>query len=156
MLLDNSKDVFISSNVRVRAPDGDFYIILLEDKEGEVFKIECHVGKNGSSVRAWSSALCNILSHQLEAKKITLEDIVRQTVAITSDRSVLNISSGLICRSGPEAIGLAIQSYLTDKFLSQKYDETSELYDDKGRYKGYLIPKFEVNDEDEEDDDDDD
>jgi hypothetical protein len=141
------QNIFEAVSIRILSPDGEFTVIFTEDNDGEPFRIDCYAGKTGTSVRAWADAFCTVISMQLEKKAITLEDIARSLISVTTDKSILSVDSVsgniLIVRSGPEAIGLAIQSYLTEKFLANKLAD-NPLYGKDGEYLGYLIPKHEI------------
>lgn len=104
-----TKDIQASYSFKYTTPDGIATIFIVEKSERVIDRIEYFIGKAGSSVGAWAFALVEFINFTIK-QGISLNDIIITISNITSSRSVRSIS-GIDCRSGPEAIFLALMKY---------------------------------------------
>ena len=113
MMISNSYDEEIivrgSYSFKYLTPDGNATIFIVEKADGEIERIDYFIGKAGSSVAAWCHGLVEFINFAIE-KGISLNDIINKISNITSGTSVRTVS-GMTCRSGPEAIFLALMKY---------------------------------------------
>lgn len=105
-------DVFKSMSFRVRTPDGNMTVIILEDENGQPFEVQAFIGKAGSSLAAWAAATCSMVSVALRSK-VPLQVIINELADITSDGTARIGASG-VCRSGPEGVYSALIQYRND------------------------------------------
>lgn len=115
--------IFKSINLRVPTPDGVMYLVVIEDAQGNVFKIDVNAGKCGSSFMAWSQAFCDLLSIRLANKETTIPDIINFLSDYNTDRVRMG-SDKLEVKSGPHGIKIALLKYL--QFKSSQNDSGRE------------------------------
>lgn len=113
------EDVFNSINIRVESPDGTMFITVMENEGKMPFKILVNIGKAGTSLSAWATALADFVSEALP--RIGVNAVVALLLNIRSDRvsfirDTWSNSEGVITvRSGPEALAYALIKYRTEK-----------------------------------------
>jgi hypothetical protein len=90
---------------RWTTPDGKAIIFITETNPIE---ISVTIGKSGTSLAAMLYALCVFINETLKTKSI--DDVIDILQNITTSRSVYN-TSGIECRSTPEAIAFALLEY---------------------------------------------
>lgn len=118
-----STDIKGSYSFKFTTPDGVATVFIVEKEQGIVEKIDYFVGKAGSSVSAWAFALVEFINFSIK-KGMTLNEVTNTISNITSGRSVRSIN-GLDCRSGPEAIFLALMKYRGMIKKNNNYSSTS-------------------------------
>lgn len=106
MLLDRNK--FDSITFRIPTPEGTASIIIVEDSPGTIHRIFFSIGKAGTGVNAWAFALAEMVVSNLQHRKLV--DIINELSGITSSRWMYS-ENGVPCRSGPEALYLALIQY---------------------------------------------
>lgn len=74
----------------------------------KIAHIEINIGKAGSSVMAWSNAFARMTQHAL-SRGVPLDIVIAELSDIATDRIV--VSDGISCRSGPEALAIALRAY---------------------------------------------
>ncbi len=109
MGLDDMQTKFDSFTFHIKTPDGVANIIIAEHSPGKIYKIFYNIGKAGTSLNSWAFALCEIVSHSLN-NGADINDILTLLSNITSARPVYD-NDGIACRSGPEALYLALLRY---------------------------------------------
>lgn len=95
---------------KLRTPDGTAMISIAEDK-GEIVYISFQIGKAGSSINAYCYAIANLVVELIKSKGIgaALELLSN----ISSDKAV-RYNTGVLCRSGVEALYIALLGYKKD------------------------------------------
>lgn len=121
--------IFESRMMRVQTPDGQMYVNVMEDKDGDPFQVIINIGKAGSSVAAWAGALGAVISAGLQSGT-KLEVYLTELSNITSDGSARTIKSP--CRSGPEGVWVCLVRYRKEKFkeLRERLGEEGLLEDE--------------------------
>lgn len=104
--------VFDSITYNIPSPDGSMFVIIME-QDGIPKRIEIHIGKTGQQLRAWSTAVNELINSMLD-NKIPLTTIQNILLGHTSEKITV-IRPGYEIRSGPEAVGFAILRYYQDK-----------------------------------------
>jgi hypothetical protein len=115
MNLMKDQRTYNSVTYKVNSPAAPLYIHILEDELGNPKMIQINAGKCGSEVSACCNALSLLASRLLELHNgfdMLLEDFS----SITTDKLVRN-SGGLVCRSIPEGIFVALMRYRNEKNL---------------------------------------
>lgn len=101
---------FNSAVVAVDSPEGgQMFVTIIEDNNGKPFEFMMHIGKAGSALNAWCSALAS-MANIVIANGGTIEDIITGLSNITSDR-IAYVSGDVPVRSGPDAFVLALVKY---------------------------------------------
>ena len=98
-----------SYSFKFLTPDGNATIFISEKEIGKIERIDYFIGKAGSSVAAWSHALIEFINFAFD-KNIPLNDVINKISNITTGMNVRSIS-GIKCKSGPDAIFLALMKY---------------------------------------------
>jgi hypothetical protein len=115
MLLDTGPQyIFNTSTYQIHSPDGLMFVIVMEDENGNLCGLEVKVGKAGGALRAWAHCFGRLLTMCVE-KGWTLEEIIEELSSQTSD-SLRTSVTGVVCRSGPEAVYLALLDYRRDRY----------------------------------------
>jgi hypothetical protein len=112
------EEVFSCMNVRVESPDGTMYVNIMEDEKKNPFKIIIHIGKAGSNLSAWASALADFVSEVLP--RIGVNGTVAMLLNIRSDKIAMATNAWTaekseVVHSGPEAIAFALIKYRAEK-----------------------------------------
>lgn len=115
----NANDlVYNSSTVKVKTPEGNLFVDILEnDVTGKPFKLLARIGKSGSTTNAWVDAVAALASHVLETHG--LDYTIMLLHMIRSDKVVASSILGnrvLYVSSGPEGIAHALSAYKKDKY----------------------------------------
>lgn len=105
-------DVFDAVTYEIPSPDGKMFVIIME-QDGLPSRLEIHIGKSGTQLRAWSTAVTELINTMLFAK-IDLSVIQNVFLGHTTDKAIY-LRPGFSIRSGPEAVGYAILRYYQDK-----------------------------------------
>ncbi len=96
--------------VRVETPDGTMFVTIAENvKDNKPILVHIHIGKVGLAVSAWADALSRSITLALK-NNISLFKVLEEVSNITTD-SLRVLSKGMICRSGPEGVAIAIMKY---------------------------------------------
>lgn len=102
---------------KIEAPEGPMQIAILEDiTTKKAVGILGHCGKSGTIVMSWMDAFCRIVSKQLEAERITINELREELSNTTSSEVRINHATGVRVSSGPEAIFIALTKYSNDKY----------------------------------------
>ena len=101
-----------SYTLRVDTPDGTMWCTIIETN-GEPNEIHAQIGKSGSSIRAWTSALASLATEAIR-HGISLNTIAASISEITTDK-VKRHGDGISIRSGPEGIVYCILRYIEHK-----------------------------------------
>lgn len=99
---------FDNITFNIPTPEGTANIIIVEHSPGVIYKIFFHIGKAGTGINAWAFALAEFVVSSLEHRE--LADIIGSLSGITSSRWIYS-EQGVPCRSGPEALYLALLRY---------------------------------------------
>lgn len=114
--IDNIPGEFYASiNIRVKAPEGNFYFMFDKDKKGKLVRIGAVAGKTGSQQAAWLDAFCRVISRQLERNYLTVEELKEELSSTRTMHSKVDLS-GVEVTSGPEALFIALCRYTDAEF----------------------------------------
>lgn len=92
-------------------------IFLTEDDDGQPHTVIYNIGKAGSDVSAWCNAVGRLTSFALQ--NTSLDEVIGELSDIATDRFIeLNDKDKTICRSGPEALAIALRYYRDMKLLT--------------------------------------
>lgn len=83
------------------------HIFIIENHDGNPFKITCNIGKSGLERGIWANALERTLSFALQ--NTSLDEVIGLMSDVASDRFEPVPES--VCRSGPEAFAIALREY---------------------------------------------
>ena len=121
MLIDNV--LYPALNFRIRTPDGTATINIAHDPDDmvKIEHVEINIGKAGSSVAAWSNAFAKMVILALQ-NGVPLDIVIAQLSDIATDRVV--VRDGITCRSGPEALAIALRSYR--RYIPRKLKEEKD------------------------------
>jgi len=109
MMQSLTKSKYDNITFHIPTPDGTANIIILEERPGKIVKIFMMVGKAGSSINAYCYALAEMTVHSL-CNGSDIHEVIALLGSITSDRTA-RIGGGAVCRSGPEALQMALMKY---------------------------------------------
>lgn len=110
----NTKDVYENFTFHIPSPDGTATIIISENIDGSLYRIDMSIGKTGASVLAWCNALSRMTTFAISAG-ISINKVVEELKDIATDR--VSINDGIPIRSGPEALAIALDRYRIMKKL---------------------------------------
>lgn len=127
-MLDDMRTVFDNVTFNIRTPDGTANIIIVEDSPGKIHKIFFHIGKAGSSVNAWAFAVAELVVDSLN-RGSDLADMIALLSNITASRPMYD-KDGIACRSGVEALYLALLRY---RNLVKETKKSTVTYDENYR-----------------------
>jgi len=91
--------------------------IFITELEGSPHTITYNIGKTGSSESAWCNALARMTTFALQ--NTSLDEVIGELSDIATDRYV-ELDDKTICRSGPEALAIALRYYRDMKLLGDK------------------------------------
>lgn len=114
--------------IKIRTPDGTLFAIVIENKDGSINSFQFTIGKAGSAVTAWATALAGIMTLAIK-NGVTLEQLMSELSGITSEREARTLGS--ICRSGPEGVFMALMRYKRSRF--EKVAESLGMVDKDNR-----------------------
>ncbi|HEX3928417.1 MAG TPA: vitamin B12-dependent ribonucleotide reductase [Gemmatimonadales bacterium] len=100
------------STRRIATPLGDLYVTITEDDKGQPFEVFMSLGKAGGALMADVEAIGRLISLALRSG-IPLSAIHRQLRGISSDR-LIGLGPNKVL-SVPDAVGIALEKYTTDK-----------------------------------------
>lgn len=109
-----------SYTVRIRTPDGVLFATIAE-RDSVPVRVDVTIGKAGSGLGAWCAALSALATRILITSDQGIYAVIEELSQISSDRIEMN-DGGVVCRSGPQGVALALQKYRGEKFseLEQK------------------------------------
>lgn len=110
-----------SWNIRVRTPDGVMYFTIVEDEQGNIEKILSSAGKTGSTLSLYVDAMCNLVSHIISRKLMSLNEII-SVLSHYNTASIVYNEGGVPVRSGIGGLIYAIQKYRKQKAMYDSYD----------------------------------
>lgn len=99
-------------SIRVNTPDGKIFVHIAEDSHGKPVEVLINIGKSGYALAAWCEAVQRMLALTLRAG-VDLHTIIAEISNLRTDKSVM--SNGLVIRSGPEGLVVALLRYLSTK-----------------------------------------
>lgn len=102
-------EILSSFSYKLNTPDGSAYINIDEDSPGKIKRIFFNVGKAGTSVYAWANAIATLVNRLIE-EGVELNDLIIIISNITSQSQTRTLN-GIECRSGPEALFIALMKY---------------------------------------------
>jgi ribonucleoside-diphosphate reductase alpha chain len=98
--------------VKMNSPLGDIYVTINEDETGRAFEMFCTLGKAGGAANADAEAIGRLISLALRSG-LPITSVRDQLRGISCDRAV-GVGPGKVL-SAPDAIGQAIETYLSEK-----------------------------------------
>ncbi len=107
-----------SVSIKVNTPDGKMFVVIAEEN-GVPKEILIYIGKAGYALSAWCEALQRIVALALKSG-VDIHTIITEISNLRSDKSVM--SNGLVVRSGPEGLVVALLRYLSMKNESREDD----------------------------------
>lgn len=107
-------DIYENYTFAIPTPDGDATIIIVEDTDGSIHRVDILIGKAGSSVSAWCNGFSRMLTFALN-QGVPLDLVIEELSDIASDR--YQFADGVPIRSGPEAMAIAFKKYRAIKKL---------------------------------------
>ena len=114
---------FPTITFQIPSPDGTAYVQILENPSGGIYRIIFQLGKAASSVNAWADALARMVTTSLN-NGVDINTVLDELSNITTGKSVW-VSGDMYCRSGPEALYIALLRYRNENLLAELSD-TSE------------------------------
>lgn len=108
MLLENK--AYNSLTIQEPTPEGEAFIIIVEESPGKINHIEFQIGKSGTTVRSYTYALAQLVTFLFE-KGATIEEVIEKLSDISSDRAPRLNAGGSYNRSGAEALANALRQY---------------------------------------------
>ena len=123
---------------RVKSPDGTIFVIVTENEEKEPVLVQINIGKAGTAVTAWASALASIITVALESG-VKLERILTELSSITSG-SAPRVANTPV-RSGPEGVYVGLMHYRRAKSeeLKQELNGVYNADEDEDEWYGPSI-----------------
>lgn len=119
-IISNAQDALI---FRVPSPNGEMFVIVIEDEQGKACEFQIHIGKAGSDVAAWASGLAHLATMLLEHGGTITEIIVK--LSNTSSAKLVYTQDKTPVRSGVDAFVVALHQY--QRYKGGKYTEHSIL-----------------------------
>lgn len=110
------KSEFDSYAIKVKSVSGSLILVVNED-EGRPHSIQIYIGKTGSNLFAFSSALAELISFLLQ-QGYEILDIISLLSNTTSDKLVYN--GDIPVRSDVDAIAYALMKYKKEKARAEK------------------------------------
>lgn len=115
------EDVYSCINIRVESPDGTMYVTVVENEGKMPFKVFVNIGKAGSPLMAWATALCDFVSEALP--RVGVNGVVAMLLNVRGDRisyitntwAATEENEKVAVHSGPEAIAYALIKYRSEK-----------------------------------------
>jgi ribonucleoside-diphosphate reductase alpha chain len=98
--------------VKMNSPLGDIYVTINEDERGRAFEMFCTLGKAGGAANADAEAIGRLISLALRSG-LPITSVRDQLRGISCDRAV-GVGPNKVL-SAPDAIGQAIEIYLSEK-----------------------------------------
>jgi len=114
-----------SSTIRVETPNGTMFVNILENQQGNPFKVIINLGKAGTPVSAWANALAELCSVLLE-RGMSITDLIVHLSGITSERYKASIN-GPVVRSGPAGLVIALLKYRDSNYAPIIDDELTDI-----------------------------
>ncbi len=96
-----------STVIQLATPVGQANVIIVEGEDGEVLHVDMLIGKAGSDVAAFCNALSKMATFAIQG--MGLDAVIAELSDIATDR--VTIVNGVTCRSGPEAMAIALRQY---------------------------------------------
>ena len=121
-----------SVNIRVKAPEGNFYFIF-DSEDDKLVRIYVVGGKSGSTQAAWLDSFCRVISRQLERNLLTIEDLKEEFSSTRSDKSVR--TGGVEVTSVAEAFFVALCRFTDIKFKEYMNSINDRLSDQNHLYR---------------------
>jgi hypothetical protein len=115
--------VLPSVSVRVETPEGTMFVHIVEENDMPVMVL-VNIGKAGTNVAAWGDALARMVTKTLP--KIGVMGAIEELSGITSGK-ITRLKRGIVCRSGPEGLALALLTY------SQEWFKRNQVRDRPGK-----------------------
>jgi len=107
---------FNSSVIQVGTPDGTMYVTVIEDSTGNPVSIQIQIGKTGTSIRAWTSAITGLINRLL-SYNTPLADIISDLASHSTSKSSFNRSGSV--KSGPDGVVYALFVYQKNKYVER-------------------------------------
>ena len=104
---------------KLYTPDGSAIISIAEDK-GEIVHISFMIGKAGSSINAYCYSIAQLVTEIVKTSGIS--KALELLSGISTDRSI-RYKSGILCRSGVEALYIALLGWRNDRFKKPTQSE---------------------------------
>lgn len=127
--MDDMRSIYENVAFHIKTPEGTANIIIAEEEPGKIYKIFFNIGKAGNGVNAWAYALAEVVVDSIN-RGAEINDMISLLSNITSSRPTYD-KDGIACRSGPEALYLALMRYRNinkDAFSKAKKIKYSEDY----------------------------
>lgn len=98
--------------ISVPGPDGGMRIIVDEIDNDDHTPVAIHIfiGKAGTSIRAWSSAIEHLITAMLSSGTFDISSIAALLGNLTSDKWI-TLTNGSVVKSSPQAIAFALYKY---------------------------------------------
>lgn len=129
------QSVFKMSAYQVRTPDGEMFVIIMEDDNAKPCGIEVKIGKVGGPLGAWAHSFSRIITLAIE-HGVTINDLIEELSSQTSDSARTITHNNIPCRSGPEGVCIALMHYRSDKFAETAKQLGIDPDDQNGNGKG--------------------
>lgn len=100
-------------SIRTPTTDGELFTFFTENTEGKVIRITITIGKSGSQIYAWTSALTECVNMLLD-EGVSINEISIRLANIYTDRITLNSDKHNI-RSGPDGFVNTLNKYIRNK-----------------------------------------
>jgi hypothetical protein len=117
--LENKKDaIFKLVSYRTNTPDGPMYVQIMEDDNHNFVGINLHIGKAGSSLRAYLNVISRFITLLVE-NGVSIYNIIEELSNQRSDRSVF-LANGKEVSSAMEALFFIMTSYNSEKIANEE------------------------------------
>lgn len=119
-------EFYNSYRIKVRSPAASIYIVITEDANNRPIMIQSFGSKAGNELAANIFSLASLATEILQSENGFIK-LMERLSNTTTDKSVLN-DNGIICRSAPDALYIALNIYRNikhdevKKILGRKYN----------------------------------
>lgn len=106
LMSDTSHDAV---SIMTETPDGTVTVIIVESVTHRPIDVQIYIGKAGSSLRAWTQSLADMINLALR-NGIDIQHVIQCLVNQNSDKIVRN-RAGVEIQSGPAGIAYCLYRY---------------------------------------------
>lgn len=104
-------------SMEVDTPDGKMWVHVAEE-DGQPVQVLINIGKAGTNLAAWAYITARMITRSLEGE-VGIHKIIEEFSGTTSGR-IAYLERGMVCRSGPEGVAIALIRYTQEKYRESK------------------------------------
>lgn len=103
-------EVMPTSVVKIETPDGTAFVSVSEDGAGHPIRIDVTIGKAGTVLAAWASALSRLMTAELR-RGATIYNLVYELAGISGPNGLPRLANRPTVKSAPDGIAKALIIY---------------------------------------------